>query len=896
MGKGKLPIVFSSPMHIPHKCLISIIAIVFITATAVCAMNLKKSQTCELTESEHRWLAEHPIIKIGPDPNFPPIEWFDENRRFVGIAADYIGLVEKRLCIKFTVVHCDNWSDVLQKIKTHDIDMLSAAGETPKRKVYLNFSNPHSMMPGVIITRKEVRDNISPKKLAGMKVAIVSGYVWQEYLSRDYPTIKLDTVPDVQTGLRKVSFGMCDAMIENLATATHCIEEEGITNLRFAGETEYSSNLSFAVRNDWPELVGILDKAFAGIPESEKKTIFQHWVHLERRPLVSNKTFWIIFISLFLGTSLVIIVILVWNRSLARQVSQRTHELVHTVKRLENEAQERMSAEQKFLEMVENANSIILRMDTSGNISFFNKFAEDFFKFTKQEIIGKNAVGTIVPHTDASGADLAAYVKDLCDNPDRYKQNENENIRKNGQRVWVSWTNKPIFDKTGKIAELLCVGNDITNLKAVAAELKSERDFNSAIFETAGALVLVVDKAGTIVRFNKTCEIVTGYDSSEVIDKQFWDIFIPPGEIEGVREVFSRIESGHYPNQHENHWVAKNGIPILISWYNTALTDVNGTVEHIVSTGIDITQRRRVEQELEKHRLRLEDLVKERTRELSQTIDQLQTEIVERQKAEELARQQQQKLIQADKMATLGVLVSGVAHEINNPNNFIILNSDNIADIWKDIRPRLDALESQQGDFLVAGLRYSEIKDEVGSLINGISDGAKRIRNIVQNLKDFSRQEPFTLDQSVDINAVVEAAIVIVNNMIKKSTKKFTFEAGAGLPKFKGAFQKIEQVVINLVQNACQALTNTTQAITITTMYSSEKNRVIVKVSDEGAGISPENLVQIMNPFFTTKRDSGGTGLGLSISYNIVKEHGGDLFIESDFGKGTIATISLPAD
>jgi C4-dicarboxylate-specific signal transduction histidine kinase len=164
----------------------------------------------------------------------------------------------------------------------------------------------------------------------------------------------------------------------------------------------------------------------------------------------------------------------------------------------------------------------------------------------------------------------------------------------------------------------------------------------------------------------------------------------------------------------------------------------------------------------------------------------------------------------------------------------------------------------------------------------------------VQNLKDFARQEPGDKNQIVPITAVVDAAILILGSLIKKSTDRFSFIRGEGIPPVKGVFQKIEQVVINLVSNACQALTSKNQAVVVVTSYARECGRVIITVTDEGPGISPENMKNIMTPFFTTKRDSGGTGLGLAISYNIIKDHGGDLSFESTLGKGTIATVSLP--
>ena len=277
---------------------------------------------------------------------------------------------------------------------------------------------------------------------------------------------------------------------------------------------------------------------------------------------------------------------------------------------------------------------------------------------------------------------------------------------------------------------------------------------------------------------------------------------------------------------------------------------------------------------------------------LEKSVEQLNKEIVERESAEELARQQQEKLFQSEKMASVGTLVSGVAHEINNPNNFILLNSDNLADVWKDLTPFLDKYVEDHGDFMVAGLMYSEIRDEVSMIINGIKEGSERIKKIVLTLKDFARKDPGNLDQIVDIPLVIDDSVTILTSLIKNSTDLFSTTFSEDLPKIKGNIQQIEQVIINLISNACHALEDRTQGINVSTVV--ENRSVLITVQDEGRGISAEDLKYIMDPFFTTKRDTGGTGLGLSISYNIVKEHGGELTIKSEVGKGTVATIKLP--
>jgi polar amino acid transport system substrate-binding protein len=253
-------------------------------------------------------------------------------------------------------------------------------------------------------------------------------------------------------------------------------------------------------------------------------------------------------------------------------------------------------------------------------------------------------------------------------------------------------------------------------------------------------------------------------------------------------------------------------------------------------------------------------------------------------------------MTQASKMVALGTLVSGMAHEINNPNNFIMLNAPLLLEAWESGRPILEEYYEKHGDFLLGGMKYSEMRENVPILFSGILDGSKRIKQIVEDLRDFARRDTSDMTQWVDVNAVLKSAVTLLSNAIMKSTNHFSTVYGKNLPLLKGNFQRFEQVIINLIQNACQALPDPQRGISVYTSYDEEKNRIMVKIQDEGMGIPPEALPHIMEPFFTTKRDSGGLGLGLSISSRIVKEHGGALTFISEPRKGTTAEIVLPVN
>ncbi len=147
----------------------------------------------------------------------------------------------------------------------------------------------------------------------------------------------------------------------------------------------------------------------------------------------------------------------------------------------------------------------------------------------------------------------------------------------------------------------------------------------------------------------------------------------------------------------------------------------------------------------------------------------------------------------------------------------------------------------------------------------------------------------------VDINGIIRSAMVIARAFVKKATDNFSVQLEDNIPRINGSAQGLEQVVLNLLQNACQALCDRGKAVSIGTSYlDAGRGRVMITVRDEGAGMSDEVLAQIKQPFFTTKREQGGTGLGLSISAGIVDEHGGTLTIESQPGTGTVVTVAFP--
>jgi signal transduction histidine kinase len=251
----------------------------------------------------------------------------------------------------------------------------------------------------------------------------------------------------------------------------------------------------------------------------------------------------------------------------------------------------------------------------------------------------------------------------------------------------------------------------------------------------------------------------------------------------------------------------------------------------------------------------------------------------------------EQPLFHADKLSSLGLLVSGVVHEINNPNAYICGNIPLIREAFKTIFPVLDQHVRQNPDFRVARLDYSLFKENVTLMLDDMIQGCSRIQNILGSLKSFTRRAEGRLLERIDLNEVVNEGMRLVHNTMKRVAVIHT-DLQEGLPGVKGDKDRLIQVFVNLMINAWQAIDKEKGNIWVQTRFDAPKNCVRLSISDDGCGMGEFAKAQIFNPFFTTKKE--GTGLGLSIVAKIVSEHNGRTEVESEVGKGSTFTIRLP--
>ncbi|MCP4612491.1 MAG: hypothetical protein GY845_27650 [Planctomycetes bacterium] len=257
-----------------------------------------------------------------------------------------------------------------------------------------------------------------------------------------------------------------------------------------------------------------------------------------------------------------------------------------------------------------------------------------------------------------------------------------------------------------------------------------------------------------------------------------------------------------------------------------------------------------------------------------------------------LEKTRNQPLQQAGKLASLGHLVSGIGHEINNPNQFIRGNIKIIRQSLEGMLPIVDEYYKSHPDLKIAKLKYDFWREHIMILVNDMASGSERIKGIVEGLRDFAKKDEGLLVDNVDINTLIEASARLVSTEVHKQAE-IQLDLTENLPTFTGNSQKIEQVLVNLIVNAGQAMRDGVRGLIIIRTRASGKN-LIVNVEDNGVGMNQKTISQICGPFFTTKRSKGGTGLGLAITSRIIEEHGGDISVISKVGEGAKFTIRIP--
>jgi signal transduction histidine kinase len=277
----------------------------------------------DLTPAERGWLSAHPHIRVGCTPDWLPFSSVDADGTLSGIDIDVMALLSQRLGVDFQISTAPTWSLVYAKALAREVDVLAGTARTPEREPYFNFTVPYESFPVVIVERTDAPLFLSVQDLMGRRVASARDYALTLEFQRDYPGIHLVLTDTVEEAMQLVAGGKAEAVATNLANASFIIKTRGLTNLRITGILPQNYNLRYAVRSDWPELAGILEKGIASLTPADLQSINDRWIRID----YANVVRWDIILktaaAILLGAAIVIALIIMRARRLAYELAQR---------------------------------------------------------------------------------------------------------------------------------------------------------------------------------------------------------------------------------------------------------------------------------------------------------------------------------------------------------------------------------------------------------------------------------------------------------------------------------------------------------------------------------------------------------------------------------------------
>lgn len=499
-----------------------------------------------------------------------------------------------------------------------------------------------------------------------------------------------------------------------------------------------------------------------------------------------------------------------------------------------------------FRAITENSSDIVFIVDARGTITYASPSVERFIGYNPDELIGTSGFDLILPDDNPRALEdftRALMTKDVVI-PNAFLIRHKDGTKRTLEGVGKNLLDNPI------VAGFVMNVRDITDRKVVEESLRQSEKKYRAIFENATEGIFQIALDGTFLSLNQAFANIFGYASPEELIHCVRHIghqmYVHSEDREKIRRLLA--ETGQIRGL-ECEFIDKHGRKIWTAINAHNVSDANDIILYYEGTIADITKGK----------------------------------ILERQ------------VIHQEKLASLGMLISGIAHEINNPNNFITFNIPILRDYVCELMRIADAYAANHPDYELFGMTYSEFREDIFNLIENIEHGTGRIDGTVRKLQEFSRKKDNEDRRLADVEEIVRKAVALCGSQIGRMVKTFEVEMAPGLPLMLTDADALEQVLINILINASQAADKEESRIILRVAGgASWENRVIIEIVDNGAGMDQATKDGIFKPFFTTKPRGKRTGLGLYIANNLIESLGGAIEVESEPGGGSLFRIIIP--
>lgn len=545
---------------------------------------------------------------------------------------------------------------------------------------------------------------------------------------------------------------------------------------------------------------------------------------------------------------------------LEKRVRERTDQLVKENQALEVEVGERKQSEESirrsqenFQTLVNSIEGIVWEFDLArSRFSFVSQQAEKILGYPVESWFTESTFWQ--DHIHGGDRDSALAFRERVAKEKRDDQFEYRMITTDGRTIWLRdmVTVVVVENETIKLRGVMV---NITDRRQAEEALNQERNFVSAVLDTASAMVIILDDAGRIVRFNRACERISGYSAEEVRGQYFWDLFSIPEEVGKIKAIFARLLAGQFPTNYESSWVAKDGSQRVIAWSNTALLNQYGAVVHVIATGIDNTKGKEAEQKL-----------KEAVLELARSNKELDKSSRELKEANE-------RLKKLDEIKSN--FISAASHELRTP---------------------LTSLKGYLETVLLG--EVGPINEKQYEFLGYVKESTDRLHRLLNELLDISKIESGQAEMNMDLTPLrdlLKEEIMIFKPQAEEKEISLSLETDEGLRTIYCDADKIREVMDNLISNAVKYTPRKGQ---IKICARNHGEGVRIEVQDTGIGIKKKDQVRIFEPFQHIEKNGAegeeSTGLGLALVKKIVEAHHGEVQVKSEEGKGSTFTVLLP--
>lgn len=434
-----------------------------------------------LTKEERQWLKAHPVIQVGSDPFWAPLEYIGKDGQVKGMAIDYLKILERKLGIRFNIVKGLPFYKLLNMAEERSIDMLLSAAQTPERQKYLSFTSSYISSPIVIFSRPDMPYVGGLGGLSGKKVAVIQSASIHESLNRDHPEISLVPVSDIHQALSMLGKDVV-AYIESPIIMSYYIMAYGDSMVKVVGDTPYNYHLAMASRNDWPIFTRILQRALNSISQQEQNAIYQKWISVTYEHGFDYSIIW----KTGGFALLVFILILFWNRRLKFEVKRQTS----TIK-----------ASEAFLnDLLEAIPAPVFYKDRNGAYTGFNRAFEKFIGLKRKDMVGKSVYDIYPPeHAQVYQAkDLELLEKGGQQQYASQMQNANGEVRD------IIFNKATFSDKNGAVNGLIGAIQDITDIKRTQDALKRSEERLQIVFNNAPAIMVLLNENRDVIQINQS--------------------------------------------------------------------------------------------------------------------------------------------------------------------------------------------------------------------------------------------------------------------------------------------------------------------------------------------------------------------------------------------------------